>query len=119
MKKFIKFLKYSFLFCFILGLLLAAGGAYWLYYQIVKVPAPEMTEANISAILGRESPVYYSDGVTQFGVLFEDVHRQYVKYDEIPKHFIQALIAAEDDQYFNHLGVDPIDITQEIGRAHV
>ena len=78
MKKFIKFLKYSFLFCFILGLLLAAGGAYWLYYQIVKVPAPEMTEANISAILGRESPVYYSDGVTQFGVLFEDVHRQYV-----------------------------------------
>lgn len=114
MKKFIKFLKYSFLFCFILGLLLAAGGAYWLYYQIVKVPAPEMTEANISAILGRESPVYYSDGVTQFGVLFEDVHRQYVKYDEIPKHFIQALIAAEDDQYFNHFGVDPMGIARAL-----
>lgn len=82
------------------------AGAGFLYYQIAIVPAPEMSEEKINEILGRESPVFYSDGVTQFGVLFEDIHRQYLKYEDIPQHFINALVAAEDSQYFRHFGVD-------------
>ncbi len=106
LKKILKFLKYSFLTVFMLVLLVTGGVGYWLYDQIVKKPAPEMTEEHISQILGQESPVYYSDGVTQFGILFDGVHRQYIKYDDIPPIFINALLAAEDDQFFHHLGID-------------
>lgn len=101
-----KKLRYLFLSLLVVLVLAFLGGAGFLYYQIVLAPAPEMAEEHISEILGRESPVFYSDGVTQFGVLFEDIHRQYIKYEDIPKAFVNALIAAEDDQYFSHFGVD-------------
>lgn len=65
-----------------------------------------MTPENISSILGRESPVYYRDGKEKLGVLFEDIHRQYLKYDQLPEKFINAIVAAEDDQFFNHYGID-------------
>ncbi len=65
-----------------------------------------MSPENISSILGRESPVYYRDGKEKIGVLFEDIHRQYLKYDQLPEKFINAIVAAEDDQFFNHYGVD-------------
>ena len=65
-----------------------------------------MTPENISSILGRESPVYYRDGKEKIGVLFEDIHRQYLKYDQLPEKFVNAIVAAEDDQFFNHYGID-------------
>ena len=101
-----KALRYIFLSLVLLILLAGLAGAGFLYYQIAIVPAPEMSEEHISEILARESPVFYSDGVTQFGVLFEDIHRQYLKYEDIPQVFINALVAAEDDRYFKHFGID-------------
>jgi len=73
---------------------------------IVVVPAPEMEEAAINEILGRESPVLYRDGQTKLGVLFEGIHRQYLPYKDIPKNFVNALVAAEDNQFFSHFGLD-------------
>ncbi len=102
----LKFFKYCFfilLLCSLLGGFLGAAG---LYYLVAMAPCPEMDESSIAAILGRESPVYYRDGETKIGVLFEGIHRQYLKYEQIPQNFINALIAAEDDQYFDHFGVD-------------
>ncbi len=101
-----KTLRYIFLSLFAVLVLAVLGGAAFLYYQIALAPAPEMAEERISEILGQESPVFYSDGVTQFGVLFEDIHRRYLKYEDIPKTFVNALVASEDNQYFNHFGVD-------------
>ncbi|CAK8725313.1 Transglycosylase [Candidatus Electrothrix laxa] len=71
-----------------------------------------MTLENISSILGRESPVYYRDGKEKLGVLFEDIHRQYLKYDQLPEKFVNAIVAAEDDQFFNHYGIDFYGITR-------
>lgn len=104
--KILRHIRYTLLSLLFVTILLCCAGAGFLYYQIAVVPAPEMSEAHINEILGRESPVYYSDGITQFGVLFEDIHRQYLKYEDIPQTFVNALIAAEDDQYFKHFGVD-------------
>ncbi len=109
-----KTLRNIFLVFLAILVLAGLGGAGYLYYQIAVAPAPEMSEEHISEILGRESPVFYSDGVTQFGVLFEDIHRQYLKYEDIPKNFVNALIAAEDDQYFSHYGVDIPGIVRAI-----
>lgn len=102
----LKLIKYCCALFLFLLILLAALGAGSFYYFIVLAPAPETEEAAISEILGRESPVYYRDGQTKLGVIFEGIHRQYVSYEDIPKAFVSALLAAEDKQFFHHVGFE-------------
>lgn len=89
-----------------LALLIAAAISGGLYYLVVVNPGEEVEEEYIENILGRESPVYYRDGRTKLGVLFQDVHRQYLPFEALPKHFVNAIVAAEDDGFFSHYGVD-------------
>ena len=103
MFKFFRYCFFSFLLFAVLVGAVCAGG---LYYLVVVNPGSEIEEAHINDILGRESPVYYRDGQTKIGVLFEGVHRQYLTYKQIPKSFVDSLIAAEDDQFFDHFGLD-------------
>jgi penicillin-binding protein 1A len=93
---------------FLTGLL--AGGA--LYWAVVLEPGEEISEANIRKILGKESPVFYNDGTSPLGVFFADAHRQYIEYKDIPKTFVDALIAAEDNRFFSHFGFDVVGITR-------
>jgi len=97
-----------------LALLLAGAAAGGLYYLVVLHPGEEISQENIQSILGRESPVYYRDGQEKIGVLFQTYHRQYLRYDQIPPQFIQALIAAEDNHFFHHYGIDPVGILRAI-----
>ncbi|MGI6655845.1 MAG: transglycosylase domain-containing protein [Desulfobulbus sp.] len=110
----LKFFKYLFFLLVAVVVVAAASGAGWLYYMVVVAPAPEMEESVISDILARESPVFYRDGQHQLGVLFEGTHRQYVHYKDIPKDFIHALLAAEDEDFFRHYGVDPPGIVRAL-----
>lgn len=98
--------KKLFLTTIVLIFLVVCGLAGWLYMLVVVEPGSEISEANIERILGRESHVYYSDGITKLGVFFDTAHRQYVKYSEIPSDFVNALIAAEDGRFFDHFGFD-------------
>jgi membrane peptidoglycan carboxypeptidase len=108
-KTMIKKLFYFFLFLSFSIILTAAGG---LYYLIVVNPGSEIEASNIEAILGKESPVFYSDNTTKLGVFFDEAHRQYVRYDEIPRDFVNALVAAEDNSFFDHFGFDPLGIAR-------
>ena len=94
---------FSILVLFLLALLAAGGG---LYFLVVVEPGEEIRPENIERILARESPVYYADGVSKVGVFFEEAHRQYVAYEEIPPAFVQAIVAAEDHAFFRHFGID-------------
>ncbi len=102
------------LFFFTIFLFFTASiiGAYGLYYTIVLDPGSEIDASNIEAILGQESPVFYSDNMTKLGVFFDEAHRQYVKYEEIPHNFVNALVAAEDNRFFEHFGFDAMGITR-------
>lgn len=40
----------------------------------------------------------------------------YITYDELPKHLIQALLATEDRRFFEHSGVDPWGIARAMAR---
>ena len=102
----LRFFKYLFFLVIFIAILAAAVGVGGLYHLVVKAPCPEMDEAYIESILGRESPVYYRDGENKIGVLFQDFHRQYLYYDQIPKNFVNAIVAAEDKSFFTHFGVD-------------
>lgn len=46
--------------------------------------------------------------------IFKDEHRLYVKYDDIPPRIVEALIAIEDTQFFEHKGVNPDAISRAI-----
>ncbi|MCK5516310.1 MAG: transglycosylase domain-containing protein, partial [Desulfobulbaceae bacterium] len=105
MKKLLKYLTAVIIVCF----LSVAGGLYW---TIVLEPGEEIKIDNIRRILGKESHVFYSDGKTRLGVFFDNAHRQYVPYGEIPDVFVNALVASEDDRFFEHIGFDIIGITR-------
>jgi len=91
----------------ILGVLGCGWGFYWF---VVLHPGDEIKAENIQRILGKETPVFYSDGVSRLGVFFDQAHRQYVTYDQIPREFVNALVASEDNRFFVHYGFDPIGI---------
>ena len=98
--------KKIFIALIFLVLLAAAAAGAVLYWFVVLEPGDEISEQNIRSILGRESPVFYNDGVTPLGAFFSEARRQYVDYQEIPESFINALVAAEDNRFFSHFGFD-------------
>lgn len=105
----LKKLFYSFLLiCFTTVAAASAG----LYYYIVIEPGTEIDESNIESILGKESPVFYNDNQTKLGVFFDEAHRQYVRYGDIPEDFVNALVAAEDNRFFEHFGFDLMGIAR-------
>lgn len=66
-----------------------------------------------SAILARineETNIYMLDEETQIGSIFASAHRRYVPIDEVPAHMINAIIASEDKNFYQHHGVDPVAI---------
>jgi membrane peptidoglycan carboxypeptidase len=62
--------------------------------ELVLPPAPE------------SSTLYASDGETVIAT-FGDQYRVQLEYDQIPESVIQALVATEDSNFFEHNGVDP------------
>ncbi len=105
-------IKKLFLIVFVLSLLACIGAGGALYWAVVLEPGEEISQANIRRILGKESPVFYNDGISPLGVFFADAHRQYIEYTDIPKSFIDALVAAEDNRFFSHFGFDVVGITR-------
>lgn len=104
-----KKLFYFFLFVCFAAVAAASTG---LYYYIVLEPGTEIDESNIASILGKESPVFYNDNTTKLGVFFDESHRQYVRYGDIPEDFVNALVAAEDNRFFEHFGFDIMGISR-------
>ena len=102
----LRFIKKLLVLCCILAVLTVAGAGTILYWLVAVNPGPEIELSYIEGILGRESPVFYRDGAEKIGVLFQDAHRQYLPYHLVPKEFVNAIVAAEDDQFFHHHGID-------------
>ena len=96
---------------------LALGGAWfaWWYHRFVMDdPGPQFTRVAIEQIIAQESPVTYRDGVTPLGVFFDQAHRRYVPYDELPKDWIDAIVASEDANFWTHPGFDPKHIVRAV-----
>ncbi|MFZ6023020.1 MAG: transglycosylase domain-containing protein [Bacteroidota bacterium] len=61
------------------------------------------------------SQVYAQDGTLMGKYYLNGEDRINVKYQDISKHVINALVATEDERFYNHSGVDP----RSLGRALV
>jgi membrane peptidoglycan carboxypeptidase len=106
------------LFLLLVAASVAAGVFGALAYRrwIVELPGEQLSRDSILAIISQESPVLYSDGVTRIGVFFSQEHRAYVRFEDIPKPWIDAIVAAEDKDFFSHKGVDLLGIARAMLR---
>jgi penicillin-binding protein 1A len=101
MKALFKFLRI--LLAFVFAGALAAGAAVYGAYLYL---APDLPSTEVLKDVQLQVPlrVFTRDGrlMAEFG----EKRRIPVRYDELPEAMVQAFIAAEDDRFFEHHGVD-------------
>jgi penicillin-binding protein 1A len=101
-KRKLRIILYAFglLFLFLLVYLIT------LYIQVSADASDRIERGVIDSITFSESPVYYDDGETTIGVFFDRIHSRHISFEETPKMFVKAIIAAEDKRFFDHPGFD-------------
>ena len=97
----------GFILFFALIVLGSAAFLFLFYRSVSEEAATGIQRGIIDSIIFSESPAYYDDGKSVIGVFFEKTHRKYIRYNEIPPLFINAIVAAEDREFFSHYGLDP------------
>jgi len=100
-------LKYIFGFLILIGL----GALGWLYnlYEEIKHDVDKVI--NYSP---KQSTQFYDKNGKLIANTFKGKNREYVKYDDIPARVIEGLVAIEDTQYFEHIGINPDAISRAI-----
>ena len=89
---------------FTAGLLLLLAGVFYIYAVLVPaLPSIEHLEDTQFQV-----PLRIYDKNEILLAEFGEHRRTPVDFEEIPTRVINAFIAAEDDQFWNHLGVDPV-----------
>lgn len=86
--------------------LLSSLGAVWLLAGVYLYLSPKLPDVETLRDVQLQTPmrVYTRDGdlIGQFG----EQKRSPLPFDAIPEQFIHALLAAEDDNFFRHQGID-------------
>ncbi|MBC7874164.1 MAG: penicillin-binding protein [Ferruginibacter sp.] len=82
---------------FIILLLLASWGAFGKMPSLSELENPSILQA---------SEVYAEDGTLMGKYYTERGNRSNVKYRDISKHVIDALVATEDERFYQHSGID-------------
>lgn len=81
------------------GLLLTTS----FYYLILKdLPSPSELKSNPPAL---STKILDRNGVLLYQI-YKDENRSLIKLDQLPKHIIDATLAAEDKNFYNHPGID-------------
>ena len=101
------------IFRFILGLLVlvSIGISTWLYTIYVKIEKDVYKVVNYNP---KQSTQFFDKNGKLIANIFEKQNREYVKYNDIPARIIESLIAIEDTQYFEHIGINPDAISRAI-----
>ncbi|MBK9194822.1 MAG: transglycosylase domain-containing protein [Flavobacteriales bacterium] len=80
---------------FVVLLLLVRGGAFG------KLPSKE----ELAAVRNEEATLVLANDGSIIGKIFAE-DRTNIPYSDLPKHLIDALVATEDQRFFDHKGVD-------------
>jgi penicillin-binding protein 1A len=89
---------------FAAGLLLFIGGILFIFLVLV----PELPSIDNLEEAEYQVPLRIFDKNEFLLAEYGDHRRIPVKYEDIPKKIEQAFLAAEDDQFWEHAGVDPL-----------
>ena len=88
------------LFLGILGIGILFGGAALEWYG----PMPDLQQLE-NPRTNLATQIISSDGVI-LGKYYLDDNRTPITYDELPQNMVQALIATEDERFYDHAGID-------------
>src|SRR5687768_2370360 len=83
--------------CFILLVLLASWGVFGKMPSLKELENPSILQA---------SEVYADDGTLMGKYYLEKGNRSNVSYRDISRHVINALVATEDERFYDHAGID-------------
>ena len=100
-------LKYIFGFFLLIGLAVAG----WLYTLYDEIKDDVYKVVNYSP---KQSTQFFDKNGILIANTFVGENREYVKYDDIPAKIIEGLVAIEDTQYFEHIGINPDAISRAI-----
>ena len=89
---------------FATGFMVLVAGAFYIYAFLV----PELPSIDNLEDTQLQVPLRIYDKNEILLAEFGEHRRTPVKFEKIPDPVIAAFIAAEDDQYWNHMGVDPV-----------
>ena len=94
--------------------LFGSFGALWLLAGVYLYLSPNLPDVETLRDVKLQTPmrVYTSDGelIGQFG----EQKRSPLPFDAIPEQFIKALLAAEDDNFFGHRGIDVMGLMRAV-----
>ena len=96
-----KFIIFSLLLC----TLIVVSILYYMEYELPDINALNTVQLQVPL------QIFTKDG--KLIATFGEKRRIPIPYDQIPKPLIQAVLATEDQRYFQHAGVD----IQGLGRA--
>jgi 1A family penicillin-binding protein len=91
--------------CFAGGILLLAGLLIW----VSMLDIPDLSSFDERRIL-QSTKIYDRTGETLLYDLHQDVRRTAIPFSEMPESIKEATVAIEDDQFYNHIGVDVMAI---------
>ena len=104
---------------FSVGLVIIACAALWWLAGLYLYLSPNLPDADTLRDVKLQTPmrVMSSDGklIGQFG----EQKRSPLSFQEIPADFVYALLAAEDDQFFQHSGVDALGLARAVSELVV
>ncbi len=100
-------LKYIFGFFLLVGLAILG----WLYVLYDEIKDDVYKVVNYSP---KQRTQFFDKNGVLIANTFVGENREYVKYDDIPAKIIEGLVAIEDTQYFEHIGINPDAISRAI-----
>lgn len=105
-----KFMAWGFAVSTALGVSAILGVLAVVYGLVFFGDDSNLKKSTILARINEETNIYMLDEKTQIGSIFAEAHRRYVPIEEVPASLINALIAAEDKNFYQHVGIDPVAI---------
>jgi len=100
-------IKYIFSFL----LIITVGIAAWLLklYSDIRLDVNKVVNYNPA-----KTTQFFDKNGKLVANIFKNEHRLYVNYEDIPARIIEALVAIEDTQFFEHNGINPDAISRAI-----
>lgn len=102
------------LFILVLGIIITIVGA-MLGISMISIAenSQEINPKNILLSLNENSKIYDKDNNLIESISLDE-YREIVKFEDIPKDLINAIIAIEDERFYQHSGIDMIGVARSI-----
>lgn len=97
------------IFGFALGVLIAASVLIW----VSTLEIPDLSAFDERRVL-QSTKIYDRTGEILLYDLHEDVRRTIIPLDQMSRHIKNATVAIEDDQFYNHIGIDVVAIVRSM-----